>query len=190
MFPPRWGVNGSGASDLQTQQQQTQSETNPIQLRNPACPDLRLGRCKGTRQEGSTCEGSCSGQEGSTCEGSRSGQEGSTCEGSRSGQEGSTCEGSRSGQEGSACEGGRSGQDGSACEGSRSGQEGSACEGGRSGQEGGACQEVIESPDPAVLLVKPAGFWVFLPVVNNLGTTPKNLFSRYSMLCHRSLAHR
>ena len=154
MFPPRWGVNGSGASDLQTQQQQTQSETNPIQLRNPACPDLRLGRCKGTRQEGSAREGGSSGQEGSTCEGSCSGQEGSTCEGSCSGQEGSTCEGSRS------------------------------C------QEGGACQEVIESPDPAVLLVKPAGFWVFLPVVNNLGTTPKNLCSRCSMLCHRSLAHR
>ncbi len=166
MFPPRWGVNGSGASDLQTQQQQTQSETNPIQLRNPACPDLRLGRCKGTRQEGSAREGGSSGQEGSTCEGSCSGQEGSTCEGSCSGQEGSTCEGSCSGQEGSTCEGSRS------------------C------QEGGACQEVIESPDPAVLLVKPAGFWVFLPVVNNLGTTPKNLFSRYSMLCHRSLPHR
>jgi hypothetical protein len=40
------------------------------------------------------------------------------------------------------------------------------------------------------LLFKSAGFWVFLAVVNNLGTTPKNLFSRYSELCHRSLPRR
>jgi hypothetical protein len=40
------------------------------------------------------------------------------------------------------------------------------------------------------LLVKSAGFGAVLQVVNNLGTTPKNLFSRYSLLCHRSLARR
>jgi len=49
---------------------------------------------------------------------------------------------------------------------------------------------VIPRPNPAVLFIKSAGFGAFVPVVNNLGTTPKNLFSRCRWLCPRSLARR
>jgi hypothetical protein len=49
---------------------------------------------------------------------------------------------------------------------------------------------VIPTPNPAVLSLKSAGFGAFVRVVNNLGTTPENLFSRYRLLCPRSLARR